>query len=62
MEIKFKRVRKIMKANGITLLELAEKMGFKTPQAAFYRVKHAKKLKTIKKVANALAVNVDDIK
>lgn len=51
-----------MKAKGITLLELAREMGFESPQAAFYRVRHAKKLSTIKKVANALAVAVDDIK
>lgn len=45
----------------MTLLELAEKMGFDSPQMAFYRVKYARKLSTIKKVAKALRVGTREI-
>jgi len=46
----------------MTLDELAVKMGVKTPQVAFYRVRHAKKLSTIKAVAKALGVRADEIR
>jgi len=62
MKTKHKNIKRIMKAKGMTLDELAVKMGVKTPQVAFYRVRHAKKLSTIKAVAKALGVRADEIR
>jgi len=61
MKIKTHKIKRILKDRGITLEVFAVKMGLVSPQAAWYRVKHAKKLSTIKLVAKALRVKVSDI-
>jgi transcriptional regulator with XRE-family HTH domain len=61
MKIKIKKIKRIMAARGITLDELAFKMHLNSAQAAWYRVTHAKKLSTIKKISKALNISFLDI-
>ena len=61
MKIKTRKIKRILKDKGITLEVLAAKMGLDSPQAAWYRVSHAKKLSTIKKISRALNVSFLDI-
>lgn len=61
MKIKTRKIKRILKDKGITLKVLAAKMGLDSPQAAWYRVGHAKKLSTIRDIAKALNISVRDI-
>ena len=56
-----KQIKNILKAKGLTLGVLAERMHLESAQAAYYRLYSAKKLSTIKAIAKALRVGVKEI-
>ena len=55
------KIKGILEAKGITLDVLAKRMGLNSAQAAYYRAYRAKKLSTIKAIAKALRVKINDI-
>jgi transcriptional regulator with XRE-family HTH domain len=61
MKIKTHKIRRILKAKGMTLDDLAKKMGLGSRQAAAYRIESACSLRTIEGIAKALKVKVSDI-
>jgi hypothetical protein len=61
MKIKTSKIKHILKSKGRDINWLKTRMGLVSRQAAEYRIKSAKSLRTIEAIAKALGVKVNDI-
>lgn len=61
MKIKTSKLKRLMRAKGMTYESLSIKMKLGSKQAAWYRIHNAKSTRTIDAVAKALGVKANDI-